>query len=145
MAASIMKIAVEHTNPSQVMCCIYSFFLAALLIPVEFKTIEKISSNVQFNTNYRGRGVIIGLFGCIVLGSHVFLLVAGILDLIFGFACIVFSFLSALPAPKSIINNWQNWEDFCAEGLDLDRPKEVEKKSPVRSTLAASLKKISPW
>ncbi|KAL9549929.1 hypothetical protein MBANPS3_004987 [Mucor bainieri] len=78
----------------------------------------------RFFTLYRGRALLLILLGSIILGNneHAFLLAAGILNLVFGLVYLVLSFVPQTPIPRPVYDNWQNWKEYSAEGLDLERP-----------------------
>ena len=59
-----------------------------------------------------------------VLSFDVVNIIAGTLNLVVGFMYIILSFVSSFPPPNPIVINWQNWKDFSAEGLDLERPRD---------------------
>lgn len=73
--------------------------------------------------------------GSIILSSntHPFLLAAGILHLVFGNIYIILSFIPTTPIPKPTNENWQNWKEYSAEGLDLERPTRNENVSSFSS------------
>ncbi|GAA5807856.1 hypothetical protein MFLAVUS_001235 [Mucor flavus] len=100
MAASVMKAVMEYRDISHLLTCVYGFILCSWLIVMETK-------NFQVNFQYFG----------------LFTLYRGKINLSFGLIYMAISFIPSFPIPKPIIENWQNWQEYSAEGLDLDRPK----------------------
>ncbi|KAI8367563.1 COPI associated protein-domain-containing protein [Radiomyces spectabilis] len=121
IAAAILK-AIDG-NFSQIVMCIYGIVIAILLIINEVKSSEIALQYFRFLSIYKGRGMILIFFGCLVLDFGVANIIAGTLNLGFGFAYMILSYVSSFPPPNPIMINWQNWKDFSAEGLDLARPK----------------------
>ncbi|KAI8988280.1 hypothetical protein BDF20DRAFT_814866 [Mycotypha africana] len=101
MAASMMKAIVEHQSVSQILTCIYAFLLAAWLIAMETKSMDIPIYYFRIFTLYRG---------------------PGILNLSFGVIYFILSFVPGAPTPRHANENWQNWKEYSAEGLDLERP-----------------------
>ncbi|KAG2192662.1 hypothetical protein INT46_011229 [Mucor plumbeus] len=122
--ASMMKAIVEYYNVSQVLTCVYAFVLSLLLAVMELIKFDIVSYYFRFLTLYRGRASLLILLGSIILSSnaHSFLLATGILNLVFGAIYIILSFIPTTPIPKPVNENWQNWKEYSAEGLDLERP-----------------------
>ncbi|KAF1807721.1 COPI associated protein-domain-containing protein [Mucor lusitanicus] len=120
-AASLMKAIVEHSSVSQVLTCVYAFILSLVLVVMESKSCDMAVYYFKFLTLYRGRAMLV-IF--IILGNseHSFLLAAGILNLMFGLLYLVLSFIPQTPIPRPVYDNWQNWKEYSAEGLDLERP-----------------------
>ncbi|KAI8068949.1 hypothetical protein BDF21DRAFT_425805 [Thamnidium elegans] len=124
MAASVMKAVMEYRDISHILTCIYGFILCSWLIVMETKTFQVNFQYFGLFTLYRGKSIIFLLLGSIIFSTlHVFILVAGIVNLSFGLIYMTISFIPSFPLPKPIIENWQNWQEYSAEGLDLDRPK----------------------
>lgn len=61
----------------------------------------------------------------VISNKHTFLLVTGILNLLIGLLYWIISFLPSCPCPKSATESWQNWQEYSAEGMDLDKPDTV--------------------
>ncbi|KAI7864609.1 COPI associated protein-domain-containing protein [Spinellus fusiger] len=121
IAATIVKCI--GANFSFIVMGIYGVIIAALLVVNEFRQFRISLDYFLFLSLYRGRGMILIFFGCLVLDTAVVNIIAGTLNLSFGFMYIIMSYLSRYPCLKPIVINWQNWNDFSAEGLDLIRPK----------------------
>lgn len=66
-------------------------------------------------TLYRLGGIIFSLL-------HPFILFTASADLTMGLGYMLISFFPSTPSPRTMIENWQNWQEYSAEGLDLDRP-----------------------
>ncbi|RCH89822.1 hypothetical protein CU097_011608 [Rhizopus azygosporus] len=86
MAASMMKMVIEHKDVSQILTCIYTFFLSGIILGLtEIKSFRIISDHCRLALTHKGKGLLL-----------------------------------ILPVTES----WQNWQEYSAEGLDLDRPSE---------------------
>ncbi|KAG2200055.1 hypothetical protein INT47_007700 [Mucor saturninus] len=84
---------------------------------------DSVLHDFRFFTSYRGRSVILLLLGSIVFSlSHLVLLVVSVTLFSFGFIYMILSFIPTAFSAKPIVENWQNWQEYSAEGLDLDRP-----------------------
>ncbi|PHZ09053.1 uncharacterized protein RHIMIDRAFT_51900 [Rhizopus microsporus ATCC 52813] len=127
MAASMMKMVIEHKDVSQILTCIYIFFLSGIILGLtEIKPFRIISDHCRLVLTHKGKGLLLILLGSVVISnSHTFLLATGILDLIIGCIYFILSFISSCPVPRPVTESWQNWQEYSAEGLDLDRPSEV--------------------
>ncbi|CAO3703169.1 unnamed protein product [Rhizopus stolonifer] len=126
MAATMMKMITEHKDVSQILTCIYTLFLSGILLCItEIKTFDIVVNNFKFVSTLGGKCVLLLLIGSVVISNtRTFLLVTGILDLLFGLFYLILSFTSTCPMPKPVAENWQNWQEYSAEGMDLDRPNE---------------------
>ncbi|GAN08456.1 hypothetical protein MAM1_0205c07968 [Mucor ambiguus] len=122
--ASLMKAIVAPSSVSQVLTCVYALILSLALLVMESKSFDMAVYYFRFFTLYRGRAMLAILLGSIVLSNseHLFLLAAGILNLVFGLTYLVLSFIPQTPVPRPVYDNWQNWKEYSAEGLDLERP-----------------------
>ncbi|ORE22856.1 hypothetical protein BCV71DRAFT_171131 [Rhizopus microsporus] len=106
MAASMMKMVIEHKDVSQILTCIYTFFLSGIILGLtEIKSFRIISDHCRLALTHKGKAT-------------------GILDLIIGCIYFILSFISSCPVPRPVTESWQNWQEYSAEGLDLDRPSE---------------------
>ncbi|KAI9359782.1 hypothetical protein BD770DRAFT_442374 [Pilaira anomala] len=79
------------------------------------------------------------LGGIIFSLLHPFILFTASADLIMGLVYMLLSFFPSTPFPRTMIENWQNWQEYSAEGLDLDRPE--RKNNDVDDDNAARLRK----
>ncbi|KAI8635910.1 COPI associated protein-domain-containing protein [Parasitella parasitica] len=98
---------------------IYGIVLAALLVVNEMREFQISYKYFYFLSTYRGRGLVMIFFGCLVLDLGIVNIVVGTLVLATGLLYVIMSFLSHFPQPNPITINWRNWNDFSAEGLDL--------------------------
>ncbi|KAG2196227.1 hypothetical protein INT47_007654, partial [Mucor saturninus] len=110
---------------SEIVMGIYGIIMAGLLIINELQEIEFSHTYFFFLSTYRGRGLIMIFFGCLVLDYGIVNIVVGTLVLATGLLYIIMSFLSNFPQQHPITINWRNWNDFSAEGLDLPHPRNI--------------------
>ncbi|KAI9252053.1 COPI associated protein-domain-containing protein [Helicostylum pulchrum] len=110
---------------SEIVLGIYGIIMAALLVINELREIQFSYTYFFFLSTYRGRGLIMVFFGCLVLDFGIVNIVVGTLVLATGLLYIIMSFLSNFPQPHPITINWRNWNDFSAEGLDLPHHRNI--------------------
>ncbi|EIE82343.1 hypothetical protein RO3G_07048 [Rhizopus delemar RA 99-880] len=103
MAASMMKMITEHEDVSQILTCTYTLLLSGTLLVTEIKSFHIILDLFKLALTHKGK-------------------ITGILDLLIGLLYWIISFLPSCPCPKSAIESWQNWQEYSAEGMDLDKP-----------------------
>ncbi|CAO3623539.1 unnamed protein product [Mucor hiemalis] len=114
-----------HGNFSDIVMGIYGIIMAALLSINELKEFNFSYKYFFFLSTYRGRGLVMIFFGCLVLDVGIVNIVVGTLVLVAGLLYIILSFLSNFPQPHPITINWRNWNDFSAEGLDLPHHRDI--------------------
>ncbi|KAI9018077.1 COPI associated protein-domain-containing protein [Phycomyces nitens] len=139
IASTIVKCL--NANFSQIVMGIYGIIIAALLVVNEFHLSNVSIDYFPFLSLYRGRGMVLIFFGCLVLDVAVVNIIAGTLNLAFGFLYIIMSYIPSYPPLRPIGINWQNWKDFSAEGLDLIGPKHMA----IESNVAMRLKSPPPF
>ncbi|KAG0745694.1 hypothetical protein G6F57_009018 [Rhizopus arrhizus] len=123
MAASMMKMITEHEDVSQILTCTYTLLLSGTLLVTEIKSFHIILDLFKLALTHKGKSLILILLGSVVISNkHTFLLVTGILNLLIGLLYWIISFLPSCPCPKSATESWQNWQEYSAEGMDLDKP-----------------------
>ncbi|KAI9363601.1 COPI associated protein-domain-containing protein [Pilaira anomala] len=127
---------------SEIVLGIYGIIMAALLVINEFQEIQFSYTYFFFLSTYRGRGLIMVFFGCLVLDFGIVNIVVGTLLLATGLLYIIMSFLSNFPQPHPITINWRNWNDFSAEGLDLPHHRDINNR--VVSQIHERLKSPAP-
>ncbi|KAI9259882.1 hypothetical protein BY458DRAFT_576893 [Sporodiniella umbellata] len=111
-AGAMMKMVTEHTDVAQILSCIYVLLVSLMLSIIEIVSVYPLEDPLAALATLRGKAF------------HTFLLAIGILDLLIGALYGLLSFLSACPQPRPAIENWQNWQEYSSEGMDLDRPME---------------------
>ncbi|ORX44108.1 hypothetical protein DM01DRAFT_1194325 [Hesseltinella vesiculosa] len=102
---------------SDITICIYGGLMAFGLMFHEFKQLQIVMHYFQFICLHFGRGLIIILFGCMVLDTKVINVLTGIVCLACGCVYVVLHFVPDFPPPNTLLNNWQHW---CAFRLDQD-------------------------
>ncbi|GAN05087.1 hypothetical protein MAM1_0081c04556 [Mucor ambiguus] len=129
-------------NFADIVMGIYGIVVAALLVVNEMREFQFSFTYFYFLTTYRGRGLVMIFFGCLVLDTGIVNIVVGTLVLATGLLYVIMSFLSHFPQPNPITINWRNWNDFSAEGLDLPHPRNMN--NTVVSEMHERLKSPAP-
>ncbi|KAI8977555.1 COPI associated protein-domain-containing protein [Mycotypha africana] len=124
---------------------IYTIVLALLLIVNELKEFAISTKYLCFLATYKGRGLLIAFFGCLVLNTGVINITVGTLVLVVGIIYVIIPHLSPVfPPPHPITVNWRNWKDYSAEGLDLPNPRHQHPQQPFMTDIREVLKSPAP-
>ncbi|KAI8985134.1 COPI associated protein-domain-containing protein [Pilobolus umbonatus] len=108
-----------HGDFSVMVINIYAIIISCLLIINEIQETNLSTVYFYFLSSFRGRGLMLIFFGCLVLDTDILNIVAGTLSLAIGLMYIIMSFLSNFPRPHSITLNWRKWNEFSLDMRDL--------------------------